>query len=145
MTPGGLDTLAMSVAGTLSGSGVDPEDIPVGTPPVVFEKSSDYDIAFSNPVGDPRVSVEVLVRGLPGTMTVGLGKPYFNSALDHWDIRAAYTALARAGGPLVTDYAIEDERFLRCELVGLLANRHRFEVEEVVPSRRIEQHGWIGR
>ena len=121
--PGGLDTVGVSVSETLSGADVDPDDVPVGTPPAVFEKSPDYATSFPNPLGDPRVSVEVLVRGLPGAMTVGMGLPYFNLLLDHWDIRAAYSALAKAEGPLVSDGAIEDERFLRLEHVDLLGSR----------------------
>ena len=121
--PGGLDTVGVDVSGTLSGADVDPDDVPVGTPPAVFEKSPDYATAFPNPLGDPRVSVEVLVRGLPGSMTVGLGLPYFNIPSDHWDIRAAYSAEAKAEGQLVSDNAIEDERFLRLEHVDILGSR----------------------
>lgn len=120
---GGLDTVSLVIPGTLSGTTVDPDDVPVGTPPVVLDKSSDYAISFASPVGDPRVSVEALVRALPGAMTVGLGKAYYDADLEHWDIRSAFSAQAKSGGDLVTSGAIEDARFLRLEHVALSGAR----------------------
>lgn len=120
---GGLDTLPLEVPALLSGAGVDPEDIPLGISPHTMEKPADFATSFPNPIGSPSVAIEVQVRGLPGSMTVGLGKSYFDALDDNWDLRAAYSALARAGGPYAQSGLILDERFLRAELVDLSGAR----------------------
>ncbi|MCB9915811.1 MAG: Ig-like domain-containing protein [Planctomycetes bacterium] len=117
VSAGGQDNVGLQLETLLSGVEVAPEDVPLGVAGHLLLKPGDYGIAFPAPDGDPRVSVEVLVHGLPGAMTVGLGKAYFDSLQNRWDLRAAYSALARAAGPLVDDQLIADERYLRVELV----------------------------
>ncbi len=119
----GVDSVLLQVGDLLSGASVPPGDVPLGTAPQVFSKPPNYDIDFSSPMGGPRVSVEAFTNGIRGVMTVGLGVPYFDSFADSWDIRAAYSARARAGGELASQLAIEDDRLLRVEVVDASGNR----------------------
>ncbi len=120
---GGLDELVLTVDSLLSAPGVDPEDVPLGVPNHVIQKSVDFALYFSNLVDPPSVSVEVLVGGVPGAMTVGMGKSYLNVSNDNYDLRAAYSALARSTGPYVEDDLIRDERYLRAEFVDISGAR----------------------
>lgn len=121
--PANLDVVGIQVQSLLSGADVDPADAPLGTPDQVFNKPPNHALDFPNPSGDPQVSVEALAFGIRGMMTVGLGLPYFNGGGDNWDIRAAFSARARSAGQFVSDLAIEDERYLRVEIVDDSGNR----------------------
>jgi hypothetical protein len=116
---GGFDDLTLAVGPLLSGAGVDPADVPLGVPALVLEKPVGFALAFPSLVGPPLVTVDVVTTGLVGAMTVGMGKAYENIPGDNYDLRAAYSALARAAGPLVGDGLMRDERFVRAEFVDL--------------------------
>jgi len=114
-----IDVTAIQVAELLSGAGVDPIDIPLGIPGQVFFEPPNYDIDFAFLEADsPRVSVEAFTYGVRGMMTIGMGLGYEDAPADRWDIRAAYSARARVVGELAGRRAIEDERYLKVELVG---------------------------
>ncbi len=120
---GGIDALPLAVGPLLSGASVDPADVPLGVPNHTLEKPTGFAASFPNLVGLPQVSVEVLVDGLPGAMTVGIGKSYENVLGDNYDLRAAYSALAKSGGEYATTGLIRDTRYLRSELVDLSGAR----------------------
>ena len=117
------DNVGMVVGQLLSGADVDPQDIPLGTLPQVFNKPPNFALDFPAMIGDPQVSVEAFTPGIGGMMTIGIGRPYFDVGNDRWDIRAAYSARGKAGGELASDLAIEDERLLRVEIVDSSGNR----------------------
>jgi len=121
--PSSLDLISIPVGQLLSGAEVEPADIPLGTAQQMLTKPPNYALDFPNPDGEPRVSVEAFTPGIHGMMTVGLGLAYFNSFVDAWDVRAAYSARARSGGELATSLAIEDELYLRVEHVDTGGNR----------------------
>jgi hypothetical protein len=121
--PPAVDVAGIAVSELLSGASVEPADIPLGISPQSFSKPPNYALDFPNPTGNPSVSTEALTYGVEGMMTTGLGLAYFNGGADNWDIRAAYSATAQAGGELATDLVIEDERLLRVEVVDDSGNR----------------------
>lgn len=111
------DVVLVQVGDLLSGADVDPAEVPLGTPSQILSKPPNYALDFPNPDGEPRVSVEAFTPGIHGMMTVGKGLAYFDVFADSWDVRAAYSARAKAAGELAGDLTIEDERYLRVELV----------------------------
>ena len=121
--PPPVDIGNVIVPSLLSGAEVPPSDIPVGTANQVFLKPPNYALDFPIPTGAPMVSVEAFTPGVRGMMTIGMGLAYFNSGADNWDIRAAYTAKAKAGGEFATNLTIEDDRLLRVEVVHSSGNR----------------------
>jgi hypothetical protein len=118
-----VDAIGIHVGPLLSGADIDPADVPLGTSPQLFSKPPNHALDFANPDGEPRVSVETFAPSVHGVMTVGKGLAYFDSLADGWQVRAAYSARAKAGGDLVTDLTIEDERYLHVELVDLSGSR----------------------
>jgi hypothetical protein len=120
---GAVDALSLQVTQLLSAADVPPSESPLATAPQVFAKPPNAGLDFPDPDGPLRVSVEALAYGVRGMVTVGLGLPYFDVLADGWEIRAAYSARAAAGGELASGLAIEDERLLRVELVDVSGNR----------------------
>ena len=123
LTAAAVDALSFQVTTLLSDAGVPPSEAPLGTAPQLFAKPPNHALDFPNADGGPRVSVEAFASGIRGMVTVGLGLAYFDVPTDGWDVRAAYSARAAAGGELVNELTIEDERLLRVELVDLSGNR----------------------
>jgi len=98
-----------------------PEEAAIGLPPVVFQvdPGSGVGVLASDPdpttTGNPFVTVEVLIPGIPGSLAVSTGLS-FDQGGDRWVVRTAQPGAVTAGGPLGSVGIVDDDPFVRMEL-----------------------------
>lgn len=125
---GDLDPAALVLPFLLSEPGLDPREIPIEADQTVFGSVLVSGLDTANLVGDPEttgdpwVSVEGLVPGVPGATAVGLGLA-FDQGGGFWDVRAAYPGAVSDTGFFGSTGAVDPDLFLRVELRDADGNR----------------------
>ena len=115
--PAGLGQARITADPLLDEPGIDPELRPIDGPALTFD-----DAALPVVEGAPRVAVQAVVRGLPGSAVVGAGLA-FGPTGTIWSLRCAYGGVADGIqdvptdelGRLVVDGVIEADLLLYCE------------------------------
>ncbi len=134
VAPGANDDYDLRVDQLLSDAGTPVEQQAVAGPAAALDATGLMGVDLNDLDGDPRVSVEALVRGLGGASLVGFGAALdpVGSPADSWSLRSAVAGLADptsgkyAGdlvGELISDRVIDDDLFLRVELADSAGNR----------------------
>lgn len=73
--------------------------------------------------GDPRVSVETILPGIPGSVAVGLGLAFAGALpANRWSVRSAVPGAVTAGGFFGQSNSVDTDFFIRCELRDSLGN-----------------------
>jgi len=111
-----------------------PADLqPVALPTLVLESSFTNGIDTGNLVvdpaftGSPRVSVETIVPGVPGTAVVGLGLA-FSTGATSWSVRSAHPGAVGPASELALDGSIDPDLRIRAvfrDLDGNVAGQRR--------------------
>lgn len=100
---------------------------PVALPTLVLESSFTNGIDTANLVddvaftGDPRISVETIVPGVPGTAVVGLGLA-FSTGATSWSVRSAHPGAVGPTSELAQDGSIDPDLRIRAVLRDLDGN-----------------------
>ncbi|HTF86911.1 MAG TPA: Ig-like domain-containing protein [Planctomycetota bacterium] len=126
----GVSSVTLVANSLLSDAGVGAEERAIDGPAPVLDLNSTSGILLPSLVGDPRILVEALVRGLPGSATVGLGVA-FDQGGDIWNVHAAYPGAADGVqdtpqdelGRLVSNGTIDPDLRLSCEVRDNLGAR----------------------
>jgi len=129
----GLQDTSFQLPFMLNDPAIAPEEIPVelfqGTQ-VTFrgDATDEIDLTFlvgdPTTVGDPRITVETIIPGVPGSVVVGMGLAYDLGGGDMWTIRAAAPGAVTPGGFFGMTGSVDTDLFTRFELrdsVGRIA------------------------
>lgn len=119
--PGAQSATHVEVAQVLEGAEVDPEDLAIDVPAQSFASAN---FVFDPLEDRPRVRVEAIAPGIPGSLAIGRGVA-FGTGSNAWLIRAAMPGAADgfqdvpddALGSLVTNRSIDPDPFLRIDVV----------------------------
>lgn len=128
LQPAAADTLEVVVPFLLTEPGVEPSELPIEAHPVAFYGSFatglDLGSLTDDPVttGDPRVTLEALVPGVPGSTMVGAGLA-FQQSPGVWAVRSAYPGAVDDAGSLGLQGTVDTDLFLRLELRDEAGNR----------------------
>lgn len=124
---GPLDDLEMQAqdftVSLLNEPGVDVLELPVELPATVLNAAGLAGVDLGNLVGDagtegdPYLSAETLVPGMPGSLAVGLGSAYDQTG-GVWNLRIAVPGAALVGGAL--SGALDPDLFLKAQVVDNL-------------------------
>ena len=73
--------------------------------------------------GAPRVSVETILPGIPGSVAVGMGLSFVGALpANRWNVRSAAPGAVTAGGFFGLSNSVDTDLFIRCELRDTLGN-----------------------
>lgn len=123
---GDTDTTAIDLPFVLTEPGIDPTELPVEIPPLTLNTNLTMGVDTANLVGDPTttgdpfISVEALVPGVPGAVTVGLGLA-FDQGGGVYDLRTAIPGAVTPAGFFAP--RIDTDLLVRAEIRDTAGNR----------------------
>ncbi|MCZ6598135.1 MAG: hypothetical protein O7B99_10885, partial [Planctomycetota bacterium] len=117
-----LDLTSIDLAFLLNEPGVPTEELPIELPPTTLDTSGAFLLDTANlsddvdTTGVPRITVDTIVPGVPGSLSVGFGLAFETVPLTTWNVRAAYPGAVGPAGFFGLGGVVDTDLFLRAEL-----------------------------